>query len=61
MRMWDYDAKTLGTGDAAERWKLERMIMYGLNGEKIDAALLRKYLPTLTIPPDRRAFLELIL
>ncbi|HLD71326.1 MAG TPA: hypothetical protein VI873_01780 [Candidatus Peribacteraceae bacterium] len=61
MRTWDYDATTLGTNETAKRWKMERMVMYGLNGEKLDGELLRAYLPTLNIPPDHRAFLALLL
>lgn len=61
MRNWDYDLTTLGTDEVAQRWKMERMINYGLNGEKLHRELLRTFLPTLNIPPDYRAFLALIL
>jgi hypothetical protein len=61
MRTWDYDITTLGTGPAAERWELERKILYGLNGTKLNADRLRRHLPYLNIPEDRRAFLQLIL
>jgi antitoxin (DNA-binding transcriptional repressor) of toxin-antitoxin stability system len=57
---WDYDLATLQKGEAAERWRLERMILYGCT-EKIPAALLRKHLPALRIPDDRRSFLALLL
>ena len=42
-------------------WKLEQMINYGLNGAKINEAELRRYWNKLTIDPQRRKFLELIL
>ncbi len=59
---WDY-AKTEERKQAAAdpRWFLERLINYGLDGQKIDRAALEHYLPELNIPDDRRAFLEAIL
>lgn len=41
-------------------WHLERLINNGLGDEKLDKKLLKKYLPKLRIPDDRRAFLELL-
>lgn len=61
MHLWDYDRRTLTDDEAGQRWKLERQIVYGLGGERINAALLRKHLPYLNIPEDRRYFLTLIL
>ncbi len=52
---------SLQPGAAGERWKLTRLILYGLGGEKIPRALLEKHLAELTIPEERRAFLSLIL
>lgn len=59
---WDY-AKIAyqKQADADARWRLERLINYGLGGEKLDPEALKKYLPQLDIPEDRRAFLELLL
>lgn len=59
---WDY-AKTEYRKQAAqdERWRLERLINYGLGGEKLDREALKKYLPQLIIPANKRAFLELLL
>ena len=34
-----------------EIWKLEQLINYGLDGEKLDEDKLRKYLPKLHIDP----------
>ncbi len=37
------------------------MINFGLNGEKLDLKLTKKYWPKLSLDPMRRQFLELIL
>ena len=43
-------------------WQLEQQLNYGLSeGEKIERALLEKYLPVLNIDQDTRQFLEYIL
>mgnify|MGYP001589977494 CR=1 FL=1 len=42
-------------------WRLEQAVNFGLNGEKLSEAELRKYLPRLSVDPHRRAFLELLL
>jgi hypothetical protein len=42
-------------------WRLERLINYGLGDEKLDPEEIRRFLPQLKIPEDRRAFLELLL
>lgn len=59
---WDY-TKTAYQDQAAadERWRLERLINYGLGAEKLERETLKKHLPQLAIPDDRRAFLELLL
>ena len=62
LRMWDYSPKAAGAQGAADPiWKLERMINFGMEGEKFDRAELEMYLPKLNIPENTRAFLELIL
>lgn len=59
---WDYDETEYQRQAAADpKWYLERLINYGLRGKKLERALLRRYLPELNIPADRRAFLELLL
>lgn len=58
---WDYDKIEYQTqAKADEKWRLERLINYGLNNEKLKGKLLKKHLPELNIPDDRRAFLELL-
>jgi hypothetical protein len=44
-----------------KHWRLEQLINFGLDGEKIPAAELRKHLPYLHIDPSRRRFLCLLL
>lgn len=41
-------------------WKLEQLINFGLNGEKIKIADLKKYWSKIKIDPGRKKFLELI-
>ncbi len=57
MHNWDYP-KTSPPAD--ETWRLERLLTYGLNGEKIKQETLEKYFDQLKIPEDTRAFLELL-
>lgn len=42
-------------------WKLEQQINFGLDGEKISSAMLKQYLPRLTIDPKKKKYLESIL
>ncbi len=42
-------------------WRLEQLINFGLNGEKISEAELRHYWLQLHIDPARARFLELLL
>lgn len=59
---WDYPKTEYKKQTQADPvWHLERIINYGLNGEKINREKLKQYLPQLKIPEDRRAFLELLL
>ena len=59
---WDYDKKNYRKQAKKDPiWKLERLINYGLNGQKIKKNLLIKYLPELKIPPNRKAFLQLLI
>lgn len=62
MYNWSTDEKQL-RGDAEKYaiWRLEQMINFGLNGEKLSEAELRAYWPRLSLDPARRAFLDLLL
>lgn len=59
MHNWDYPK----TEDLIKNkvWYLERLLTFGLNGEKIDKELLEKNFEKIKIPEDTRAFLELLL
>ncbi len=62
MYNWSTDEKALAKdSEAYAIWRLEQTINFGLNGEKLSEAELRKYLPRLSLDPHRRAFLELLL
>ena len=59
---WDYtQAEYDKQGKADPCFRLERLINYGLGGEKLSRAELKVYLPLLNIPPERRIFLEFLL
>lgn len=58
---WDYTKEEYEKQAKADPvWHLERVINEARE-EKIDRELLKRYLPQLRIPQDRRAFLELLL
>ena len=42
-------------------WRLEQLANFGLNGEKISEAELKKYWEKIKIDPSRRKFLQAIL
>jgi hypothetical protein len=42
-------------------WKLEQLINYGLNGEKLKLEELKKYFNKLTIDPQKRNYLKFLL
>lgn len=42
-------------------WKLEQLINFGLNGEKIKREELLRYFSQLTIDPPRRKYLTFLL
>jgi hypothetical protein len=59
---WDYNQQEYEKQTASDEcYHLERLINYGLNGEKLPRVLLEKHLLELNIPEDRRAFLKLLL
>lgn len=59
MYNWDYQDNEDIKKDPV--WHLERLLNYGLNGEKINREILEKNFDQLRIPEDTRAFLELLL
>lgn len=58
MHNWDYPKNNPPQDNV---WRLERLLTYGLNGEKLNEKELKTYLPKLKIPDNTRAFLELLL
>lgn len=59
---WDYTENEYEKQARADPvWHFERLINYGLGNEKLKRNLLKKYLPKLHIPEDRRVFFELLL
>ena len=59
---WDYDkTEYKKQAETDPVWKLERLINYGLGGERIKKEMLEKHLAKLKIPENRRAFFELLL
>ncbi len=59
MHNWDYPKTKKAWGEETRR--LERLLNFGLAGEKIDRRVLEKYLDKIKMPEDTRAFLELLL
>lgn len=59
MYNWDYPkTKNLKQN---EKWYLERLLTFGLNGEKIEKDVLEKNFAKINIPKNTKAFLELLL
>ncbi len=64
MHNWSVDIERFKKEDPEgfKVWKLEQLINYGLNDEKIDKELLMKYWDKIYIEdPFRKEFLELLL
>ncbi len=63
MYNWSVDEKAFKKADPEEyeKWRLEQMINFGLNGEKISEVQLRKYWDKLHLEPSRKRYLELVL
>ena len=62
MYNWSVDIKSLNKKPKnAEIWKLEQAINFGLNGEKLNRELVKKYWDRLCLDPARKKFLKLLL
>lgn len=62
MKNWSTDTKILERDKPAyEKWRLEQLVNFGLDGEKLNIKRLKEFLPKLHIDPSRRAYLELLL
>lgn len=62
MYNWSTDEKLLKKDKTKYAlWKIEQLINFGLNGEKLKESELKKYWSQLNIDSDRRKFLNFIL
>lgn len=63
MYNWSVDEKAFKKADPQgyEKWRLEQMINWGLGGEKLSEAQLRKYWNSLFMDTLTRNYLEFIL
>lgn len=62
MKNWSTDEVALKKNpEAYTIWRLEQLINYGLDGEKLPVSQLKKYWSRLDIDPSHRAFLQFLL
>ncbi|OGZ55077.1 MAG: hypothetical protein A3H64_03800 [Candidatus Ryanbacteria bacterium RIFCSPLOWO2_02_FULL_45_11c] len=63
MYNWSVDEKAFKKADPEgyEKWRLEQMINWGLGGEKLNEAKLRKYWDKLYLDPIKRWYVEFLL
>lgn len=62
MYNWSVDEKKLIKNQQQYTiWKLEQMVNFGLNGEKIKIQEIKRHFSKLNIDPHRRKFLKYIL
>lgn len=62
MYNWSTDTKKLSKyPEKYAVWKLEQLINFGLNGQKIKASELKKYFPKLNIDPQKRKYLSFLI
>ena len=60
MYNWNVNATKLKKNpDKYTIWKLEQMINFGLNGQKLKAKEVKKYWNKLTLDPQRKKVLEM--
>lgn len=63
MYNWSVDEEAFKKADPEgyEKWRLEQLINFGLNGEKISESKLRKHWNKLMLDPLRKRYLAAIL
>ena len=62
MKNWSTNTKELEKNPATFAiWKMEQLINFGLDGEKIKIGDLKKYWNVLKIDPSKKKFLSLFL
>ncbi len=60
MYNWNIDTRKLNT-EQFIIWKLNQLINFGLNGEKLDLEDVKKYWDKLSLDPKRKRFIQLLL
>ena len=62
MKNWSTDEKNLKKNpEKYTIWRLEQLVNFGLDGEKLSAKELKKYWDKIIIDPFKRKFLEFLL
>lgn len=62
MYNWSVDLKKMPQNSPqAVIWRLQQTINFGLNGERLNKSLIRKYWKKLRIDPARKKFLRFLL
>ncbi|MBI2426587.1 MAG: hypothetical protein HYV34_01955 [Candidatus Kerfeldbacteria bacterium] len=62
MHNWSTDENSLKKNPEAHAiWKLEQLVNFGLDGERLKISELKKYWSRLKLDPARKRFLELLL
>ncbi|MFA6548154.1 MAG: hypothetical protein WCT11_04450 [Candidatus Magasanikbacteria bacterium] len=62
MYNWTVDTKVLKKDKKQYAiWKLEQLVNFGLNGEKLNKKELKKYWPDLKLDPKKKRYLSLVL
>ena len=61
MYNWNTDLNSFKSKEESTVWKLNQLINFGLNGEKLNLRLVKKYWDKLYIDANRRKFLSLLI
>lgn len=63
MKNWSVDEEKMKKADpeAYEIWRLEQLINFGLDGEKLSVKKLKKYWARLRLDPIYKRYLEFLL
>lgn len=62
MYNWSVDTKFLAKYPKKYKlWQLEQLINFGLEEQKISRSDLKKYLPKLTVDPQKKKYLKFLL
>ncbi len=63
MQNWSTDEQAIKnmSPDARNIWRLEQLINFGLQGERLSVSQLKKYWSKIEIDPGHRTYLEFLL